>query len=101
MPAPKPTTSLRVVDRARLADHRDLDLARVLELLLDLARDVTRQGDRAVVVDAVGRDDHANLAARLHRVDLVDAGVAGGDVLEVAEALDVLLERLAAGDRAR
>src|SRR5919107_3936132 len=101
MPAPKPTTSLRVVDGARLADHRDLDLAGVLELLLDLARNVARQRDRAVVVDAVRRDDHADLAPGLHRVDLVDAGVAGGDVLEVAQALDVLLERLAARAGAR
>ena len=32
-----------------------------------------------VVVDRAGRDDHADLAPGLHRVDLVDAVVAGGD----------------------
>ena len=47
------------------------------------------------------RDHHADLAAGLHRVDLVDAVVARGDLLEVAQALDVLLERLAARARAR
>ena len=49
---------------------------------------------------APGVDHDADLAAGLHRVDLVDALVAGGDLLEVAQALDVLLERLAAGARA-
>ena len=53
--------------------------------------------DGAVVVDRARRDDHADLAAGLHGVDLVDAVVAGGDLLEVAQALDVLLQRLAAG----
>src|SRR3954451_6688705 len=95
-PAAAPSPSLGEVHRARLADDRDLDLAGVLELLLDLACDVARERDRGVVVDVVRGDDHADLAARLHRVDLVDAGVAGGDVLEVTQALDVLLERLAA-----
>src|SRR4051794_29319323 len=93
--------SLRVVHGARLADDRHLDLAGILELLLDLARNVPRERDRAVVVDVVGRDDHADLAAGLHRVDLVDAGVARRDVLEIAQALDVLLERLAASAGAR
>ena len=87
----------RVVGRARLPDHGDLDLAGVLELLLDLARDLVREQHGAVVVERAGDDHHADLAAGLHRVDLVDALVAGGDPLEVAQALDVLLERLAAG----
>ena len=55
------------------------------------------------VVDDLGRDDHADLAPRLQRVDLVDAGVARRELLELAQALDVVLERLAArtGARAR
>ena len=40
-----------VVDGARLADDGDLDLARVLELVLDAARDVLRQPDRFLVGD--------------------------------------------------
>ncbi len=39
------------VDRPALADHRHLDLARVLEVVLDLARDLVREQHRAVVVD--------------------------------------------------
>src|SRR3954454_19079408 len=85
-----------VVGRARLPDHGDLDLARVLELLLDLAGDLVAQQNGAVVVERAGHDHDADLPAGLHRVDLVDAVVAGGDLLELAQALDVLLERLAA-----
>src|SRR4051812_4310046 len=89
--------SAGVVGGPRLPDDGHLDLAGVLELLLDLARDLVREQDGAVVVERAGLDHHADLAAGLHRVDLVDAVVAGGDLLEVAQALDVLLERFAAG----
>ena len=69
----------------------------VLELLLDLAGDLVReQRSPRRRRSRPGCDDHADLAAGLHRVDLVDAVVARGDLLEVAQALDVLLERLAA-----
>ena len=57
---------------------------------------VARQDRRAVVVDLLGLDDHADLAAGVHRVDLLDAGMAAGDALEVVQARDVVLERLAA-----
>src|SRR5215218_11144183 len=90
-------TLTSVVGGPRLPDDGHLDLAGVLELLLDLAGDLVGEQDGAVVVERAGLDHHADLAAGLHRVDLVDAVVAGGDVLEVAQALDVLLERLAAG----
>ena len=89
-----------VVGGPRLPDDGDLDLARVLELLLDLAGDLVAEQDGAVVVERARHDHDADLAAGLHGVDLVDAVVAGGDLLEVAQALDVLLERLAAGARA-
>src|SRR3954454_2688706 len=92
---------LRVVHGARLADDGDLDLARILELLLYLAGDLARQDHHPVIVDGVGRDHHTDLAAGLHRVDLVDPGVAFGDVLELAQALDVGLQRLTSGPRAR
>src|SRR3954454_14012884 len=86
-----------VVGGPGLPDHGDLDLAGVLELLLDLARDLVAQQHRAVVVERARDDHHADLAAGLHGVDLVDAVVAGGDLLEVSQALDVLLQRLTAG----
>src|SRR3954449_4304012 len=86
-----------VVRRPRLPDDRDLDLPGVLELLLDLARDLVREQHGAVVVEGTGHHHHADLAAGLHGVDLVDAVVPRRDLLEVAQALDVLLERLATG----
>src|SRR3954447_14351090 len=88
------TALTSVVGRARLPDHGDLDLPRVLELLLDLAGDLVAEQDGAVVVERARYDHDADLAPGLHGVDLVDAVVAGGDLLEVAQALDVLLERL-------
>src|SRR3954453_15387344 len=91
------TALTSVVGGARLPDDGDLDLARVLEFLLDLAGDLVAQQHRAVVVEGARHDHHADLAAGLHGVDLVDAVVAGGDLLEVTQALDVLLERFAAG----
>src|SRR5512132_1307494 len=54
---------LRVIDRARLPDDRDLDLSGVLELLLDVARDRPAEEDRRVVVDGIGGHDDADLAA--------------------------------------
>src|SRR4051794_15052636 len=94
------TALTSVVGRPRLPDHGDLDLAGVFELLLDLARDLVAEQHRAVVVERAGDDHHADLAAGLHRVDLVDAVVARGDLLEVSQALDVLLQRLTARARA-
>src|SRR3954468_18099803 len=49
---------LREVDRAALADHRDLDLPRVLELLLHVSRYPVRQQRGRVVVDLLGLHDH-------------------------------------------
>src|SRR3984885_5232636 len=90
------TGSTGVLDCTRLPDDGHLDLAGIFELLLDLSCDLVREHRRRVVVDRPRRDHHANLPAGLHRVDLVDALVPGRDVLEVPQALDVLLERLAA-----
>ena len=50
-----------------------------------------------VVVDLARVDDHPDLAPGAHREHPLDALVAGGDLLEVAQPADVLLERLAAG----
>src|SRR5437764_238794 len=90
-PAPPPRTSAsaasaraatialaRVLHRPRLADHRDLYLSGVLQLALDLAGDLVREQHSLVVVDVVWLDHDADLPARLHGIDLLDAGVAGG-----------------------
>src|SRR3954471_5331103 len=88
---------LRVVNRPRFTDHRHLDLAGVLQFTLHVTSDAMGEQGGAVVIHVLGLDDHADLAARLHRVDLLDAGVAAGDLLEVPQPLRVVLERLAAG----
>src|SRR5690242_1489451 len=86
---------LRVVHGAGLADHRDPDLARVLELLLDPARDLGGEPLGPRVVDLGVLDHDPYLAAGLDRVALLDAGEAVGDLLQLLEALDVDLEALA------
>ena len=73
---------LRELDRPRLPDDRDPDLTWVLELLLDLFRDVPRDHLRLHVVDVLGLDHHSHLAARLHREGLGDTWVARADLLE-------------------
>src|SRR5512142_2448619 len=75
--------SSRVFHGAGLADDRDLDLARVLELGLDLLRDVLRQPQRFVVGDLRGLDDDPQLAPRLDRERLLHALEAVRDVLEL------------------
>src|SRR5439155_533508 len=83
--------------RPALADHGDLDPARVGDLLLDRRRGLVGDQRRLLVVDLAGVDDDADLAPGAHREHPLDPWVARGDVLEIAEPRDVLLERLTAG----
>src|SRR5690606_8947062 len=86
---------------AGLADHGDADLTRVRQLVLDLLGDVAGDDLRLDVVDGVGLDHHPDLAAGLHREDLLDARVLlAGDLLQPLHALDVRLQRLPARPRA-
>src|SRR3712207_6530320 len=89
--------SASVVRRPALPYHRDLDLPWVLDLLLHRPGDLARQQGRGIVVDLLGPHDHPDLAPGVHRVDLLDAGVAAGDLLQVVQAGHVVLERLPAG----
>src|SRR3954451_25033897 len=96
-----PPQLLRVIDGPALADDRDLDLARIFELVLDLAGDLVREEDGGAVVDLLRLDEYADLAPGLEGVDAIDAFVAGGDVLERLHPLDVLLQALAPRARPR
>src|SRR5688572_30006711 len=100
-----PTTSPRhstrwssgIVGDAQLPHQRHLHLARVRQLVLDRLRDLARETLRGAVADLRRVDHDAQLAAGLDRERLVDALEAAGDLLELLQALDVLLERVAAG----
>src|SRR5262249_14014592 len=85
----------------RLADHRHLDLAGVVELLLDGLGDVAADLDRVAVARLAGVGDDAHLAAGLDGVRVLHTGEARRHRLQLLQALDVLLQRLAAGARAR
>src|SRR6185437_10158940 len=83
------------VDGAALTDHGHLYLARILEPILDLARDLVGEQRRLVVVDGTRADDHPDLASRLQGIDLVHTGLRGSELLERLQTLDILLETLA------
>src|SRR5687768_8559812 len=57
--------STRVLDLTGLPDHGDLYLTGILQLRLDLLRDVARQPEGLVVRDSVRLDDDAQLPSRL------------------------------------
>ena len=64
------------------------------------AAGVSGLAQAATVSGDLGRlDDDANLASRLQRVRLRDAGLRHCDLLERRQPLDVVLEALAAGAR--
>ena len=75
----------------------DLDLTGILELALDALGQLAGEDDHIVLAHLLGLDHHADLAARLNGVGGLDAGVGAGDLLELFEALDVVLDVLAAG----
>jgi hypothetical protein len=70
-------------------------LSRILELILDLPRDLVGKQHRTVVVHLPGLDDDADLPAGLQCVDLVHARLLRRELLEGGEPLDVVLEALA------
>src|SRR4029450_5103937 len=84
---------------SRFADHGHLDLTRVLELVLDLARDLVREQDRRVVIHLRRLDHDADLASGLESVHAFHSLLRRGDLLERLEALDVALQTLPAGTR--
>src|SRR4029450_186921 len=91
--------SLGIVDGARLADDRDLDLARVLELAFDAPRDVFRQPDGFFVRDVLALHHDPDFAAGLERERLRYALEGIGNPLELLQPFDVRLENVPAGAR--
>ena len=72
--SPTPARGLfRVFYRSGLPYHRNLYLPRILELVLDLVRDLSRKHQRAVILYFLLIDQNAHLSTSLNRVGLVDA----------------------------
>ncbi len=92
---------LGVVDHFGFAQDVNLDLAGVGEFVLDLLGDVAGQKDHLVLTDGLGLDHDADLAAGLDGVGARDARKALGNLLQLFEALDIVLDVLTAGAGAR
>src|SRR5262249_29426353 len=92
-----------IIDSAGLTDHRHLDLAGILQALLDLLRDIASQVNAANIVVRVRLDHDAHLTTGLDREGPLDSGERRGDCLQGFQPFDIQVERLApcAGPPAR
>ena len=63
----------RVLGGAAFADHADLDLAGVIQLVLDLFGNLAGQQDDLIITNLIRLDQDANLAACLHGVRAFNA----------------------------
>jgi hypothetical protein len=81
--------------RLGLPDDNDLDLSRILQLVLDPPGDRLAELGRGPVVDPLRHHHHPDLPARLDHVALLHAGIPVGDLLQPGEPLHVGLEGLA------
>ena len=82
---------LRVLDGAALADDVDLDLAGIIEGILDLLGDLAGQQDDLIIADDIGLDHDADFAAGLNGKGLLHALKAGRDLLQIFQTLDINL----------
>src|SRR3970040_1413810 len=85
----------RKVHRPRFSDDNHLDLSGILQFRFDATSDFIGQRRHAGVVDVLWGYQHAHFTARLNRIDLVHPAIAGGDLLDSLQSLDVRLERFA------
>ena len=74
----------------------DFDLAGVGQLLLDLLCDIASQEHHLILGNLLGLYHYADLAACLDGIAACNTGEALGYLLELFEALDVILDILAA-----
>ena len=75
---------LGVLDGLGLTQQVDLDLAGVLQLVLDLLGDIAGQQDHLILADDLGLDHDADLAAGLDGEGLLNAVEGRGDLLASA-----------------
>src|SRR3990172_5939816 len=81
-----------VLDGPGLADDRDLDLARILHLVLDTLGDVPGHDVGGLIIDLLALDHHPDLPARLDGEALLHPLEGDGDLLQLRQALDVGLQ---------
>ena len=74
----------------------DLDLAGVFEFGLDLLGKIVGEQDHVVLGDFLGLDHDADLAAGLDGVGFFDAGEGIGQLFELFESADIVLDVLTA-----
>src|SRR5690606_32073166 len=86
-----------VVGGPELPDHRDLDLTGVLQVVLELAGDLTGEVASLEVGDVARVDQHTDLASGLQGELLFDSRELECDPLETLQPLDVCLEGLTPG----
>ena len=82
---------LCVIDCTRFAYHVDLDLAGIIQLVLDLLGDFAGEKHHLVVRNLLRIDDNANLAACLNGKRTGNTGRLVGDALELLQTLDIVL----------
>ena len=74
-----------------------LDLSGVFQLVFDALGQLPGQNDHLVLGYLLGLHHHADLAAGLNGVALFHAGIAAGDLLQLFQALDIVLQVLPPG----
>src|SRR5260370_35244597 len=86
----------RVVNRTCLAYNADLDLAWIIETLLNFVRDIAGQTIGREFVDLFRFDDNAHLAASLNGEGFLHAGKRVSDTLQRLHAPDIEIDSLGA-----
>ena len=86
-----------VVHNFGFAQNVNLDLAGIGELVLDLFGNVAGQKHHLVFGDGLGLDHNADFAAGLDGIGTCNAREALGNFFQFLQALDVVLNVLAAG----
>ena len=80
----------RVVDRAALADHIDLDLPGVTQFTLNLSTDVMSNNGETVIGDTVRFNEDPDFSAGLNRIRLIDTVEFIGDLFQSLKSVDVV-----------
>ena len=84
---------------AVLADDVDLDFARIFEFFLNALRDIACECVHREVRDLAGVHKDAYLAAGGDRIHLFNTLKGSGEAFEVAKALEITVNGIAAGTR--